>query len=91
MQDPKEILKKLGKGKEDKDETREGEELPTGYPEPLRKYRLFVEGYNISIEEPYFWILHYMRWFHSFSQIDKIPMYSLLLRTLLFLVHLSRD
>ncbi len=72
MQDPKEFLKQIGNKKEDMDETRGGEEIPTGYPEPLNKYRLFVEGYNISIEEPYFWILHYLRWFHSFIHIDKI-------------------
>jgi len=72
VQDPKEILKNIGKGKEDIDETREGEKIATGYPKPLSKYRLFVEGFNISIEEPYFWILHYLRWFHSFAHIDKI-------------------
>ena len=72
MEDPKDILKKIGSGKEDADETREGEKIPTGYPQPLSKYRLFVEGYNISIEEPYFWMLHYLRWFHSFMHIDKI-------------------
>ncbi len=71
MQDPKEILKEISV-KEDFDESRGGEKIPTGYPQPLTKYRLFVEGYNISIEEPYFWILHYLRWFHSFVHIDKI-------------------
>lgn len=72
MQDPKEILRQIDSGKEDMEEPREGEPIPTGYPEPLGRYRLFVEGYNISIEEPYFWILHYLRWFHSFVHIDKI-------------------
>jgi len=73
LQDPKEFLKQIDNGKEDLEEIRTGEEaIPTGYPEPLGKYRLFVEGYNISIEEPYFWILHYLRWFHSFMHIDKI-------------------
>lgn len=76
MQDPKEMLKQIGNGKEDMDYPRtypqEGEAIPTGYPEPLGKYRLFVEGYNISIEEPYFWTLHYLRWFHSFVHVDKI-------------------
>ncbi len=56
----------------DFDETREGEEIATNYPKPINKYKLFVEGYNISIEEPYFWLLHYLRWFHSFQHIDKI-------------------
>ncbi len=72
MEDPKEILNQIGNKKEDIELSRGGEEIPTGYPEPLGKYRLFVEGYNISIEEPYFWILHYLRWFHSFMHIDKI-------------------
>ncbi len=72
MEEPKEMLKKNWSKKEDFDETRAGEKVPTGYPAPLSKYRLFVEGYNISIEEPYFWMLHYLRWFHSFVHIDKI-------------------
>lgn len=73
MEDQNEIIKKLGeKGKEDLDKSRDDQEQPTGYPKPLGKYRLFVEGFNLSIEEPYFWVLHYLRWFHSFVQIDKI-------------------
>ena len=72
MKDPKEFLKQFGDGSEDTDETREGDKISTGYPKPSTKYRLHVEGYNISIEEPYFWILHYLRWFHSFHHIDKI-------------------
>ena len=64
MKDPKEFLKQFGDGSEDTDETRGEEKIATGYPKPLTKYRLHVEGYNISIEEPYFWILHYLRWFH---------------------------
>ncbi len=72
MKDIKEYLKQIGDGKEDMDETRDGKKIPTGYPKPLGKYRLFIEGYNISIEEPYFWLLHYLRWFHSFHHIDKI-------------------
>ncbi|MBU0628370.1 MAG: hypothetical protein KKC75_04215 [Nanoarchaeota archaeon] len=70
MPENDEILKTLGGM--DFDETREGEKIPTGYPKPSAKYRLSVEGYNISIEEPYFWMLHYLRWFHSFMHIDKI-------------------
>ena len=73
MLDPKELLKKIGDGKEDIELSRDGKtKTATGYPKPSGKYRLFVEGYNISIEEPYFWLLHYLRWFHSFIHIDKI-------------------
>ncbi len=44
----------------------------TGYPTPARRYRLHYEGYNISIEEPYFWTLHYLRYYGGFPRIDKI-------------------
>jgi len=46
--------------------------IKTGYPKPARKYRLHYEGYNISIEEPYFWTLHYLRYYGGFPKIDKI-------------------
>ncbi|MBI2138754.1 hypothetical protein HYU13_04145 [Candidatus Woesearchaeota archaeon] len=62
----------IGDGGEDFDEVREGEPIQTTYPKPLAKYRIHVEGYNLSIEEPYFWMLNYLRWFHSFASIDKI-------------------
>src|SRR3990167_7476828 len=46
--------------------------IKTGYPKPARRYRIHYEGYNISIEEPYFWTLHYLRYFGGFPRIDKI-------------------
>src|SRR3989338_6566888 len=46
--------------------------IKTGFPKPLRRYRLHYEGYNISIEEPYFFILHYLRYYSGFPYIDKI-------------------
>lgn len=46
--------------------------IKTGYPAPARRYRAHYEGYNISIEEPYFWTLHYLRYFSGFPRIDKI-------------------
>ncbi len=44
----------------------------TGFPKPARRYRMHYEGYNISIEEPYFWMLHYLRYFSGYSNIIKI-------------------
>ncbi len=44
----------------------------TNYPKPLRAYRLHYEAYNTSIEEPYFWVLHYLRYFGGFDKIHKI-------------------
>ncbi len=49
-----------------------GSFIKTGYPTPTRRYKLHYEGYNISIEEPYFWNLHYLRYFGGFPRIDKI-------------------
>ncbi|MBI3034961.1 hypothetical protein HYY71_01435 [Candidatus Woesearchaeota archaeon] len=49
-----------------------GSFLKTGFPAPARRYRMHYEGYNISIEEPYFWTLHYLRYFGGFPRIDKI-------------------
>ena len=40
-----------------------GSFIKTGYPTPARRYRLHYEGYNISIEEPYFLNFHYLRYF----------------------------
>jgi len=71
-------LIKYGFVKEDnKADSEESEEfrqsvIRTGYPAPVRRYRLHYEGYNISIEEPYFWTLHYLRYFGGFPRIDKI-------------------
>lgn len=49
-----------------------GQYIKTGFPKPARRYRLHYEAYNISIEEPYFYILHYLRYFSGFPHIDKI-------------------
>jgi len=65
-------LKKFGFNDEEIAEQTRQQYVPTGYPKPARRYRLHYEGYNISIEEPYFWILHYLRYFSGFPQIDKI-------------------
>ena len=54
------------------EEARDQPTIPTGYPVPSRRYRLFYEGYNVSIEEPYFWILHSVRYYAAFPFVDKI-------------------
>ena len=64
-------LKKFGFDEEIAEQTR-GQYVKTGYPKPTRRHRLHYEGYNISIEEPYFYILHYMRYYIGFPKIDKI-------------------
>lgn len=67
-----EELAKYGFEMEMSEEGRKAPKVPTGFPAPKRKYRLHIEGYNVSIEEPYFWILHYLRYFAGYTDIDKI-------------------
>ncbi len=67
-----EDMKKYGFEMEMAEEARDRPNIETGYPQPARKYKLFYEGYNISIEEPYFWILHYVRYYGGFPFVDKI-------------------
>jgi len=65
-------LMKFGFKQEELAEQTRGQYVKTGFPMPARRYRLHYEGYNISIEEPYFYILHYLRYFSGFPNIDKI-------------------
>ena len=65
-------LRKFGFEKIERSEEFRQTYIKTGYPEPSRRYRIHYEGYNISIEEPYFWTLHYLRYFGGFPRIDKI-------------------
>jgi hypothetical protein len=68
-----EDFKKYGfEDRETSEEARKEKPVPLDYPKPVGKYRLIVEGFNISIEEPYFWLLDYLRYFHGFAKIDKI-------------------
>ena len=65
-------IKKFGFEEIEESEEFRGSKIKTGYPQPTRRYRLHYEGYNISVEEPYFWTLHYLRYFGGFPRIDKI-------------------
>ena len=65
-------LKKFGFNEEEWAEQTREIFIKTGFPKPARRYRLHYEGYNISIEEPYFFILHYLRYYSGFPYIDKI-------------------
>jgi hypothetical protein len=65
-------LKKYGFNVTEEAEETRGTTLKTGFPKPARRYRVHYEGYNVSIEEPYFWVLHYLRYFAGFPHVDKI-------------------
>ncbi len=44
--------------------------VPTGFPHPKKSYRLSYEVYDLSLEEPYYWILEDMR--QNFETIEKL-------------------
>ncbi len=54
------------------EQERKSEPIFTGYPSPLVRYRMVVESYNMAIEEPYFWVLEYLRNMWGFPYIIKI-------------------
>ena len=64
---------KFGFKQEEMAEQTRGQYIKTGFPVPSRRYRLHYEGYNISIEEPYFYILHYLRYYAGFPTIGTQP------------------
>jgi len=43
----------------------------SGFPKPLKRFRIFWERYDMSIEEPYYWILKYLREDSSYPDIIK--------------------
>jgi len=55
----KEILKEMG-FKEEVWEEFKDQFIPTGYPAPLKRYRITWEAPNLSMEEAYFWCVNYM-------------------------------
>ena len=54
------LLKEFGFTEENR-ETIKGNYGNTGFPEPRKYYQLLYEVYDLSIEEPYFWVLHTMK------------------------------
>ena len=54
------------------EEVRKANPTFTGYVKPLTRYRIVVESFNMAIEEPYFWVLEYLRNMHTFPFILKI-------------------
>lgn len=46
--------------------------LATGFPKPLKRYRLIYEVYDLSIEETYFWILKYLKHDAALPYVEKL-------------------
>lgn len=43
----------------------------TGFPNPLKRYKLVYEVYDLSIEETYFWVLKYLGTDSGFPEVIK--------------------
>ncbi len=63
------LLKEFG-FEEEEAEIISGEYQKTGFPKSLRNCRLLWEVYDLSLEEPYFWLLDYFK--DGFPIIEKI-------------------
>ncbi|MEK6809044.1 MAG: hypothetical protein AABY40_00045 [Nanoarchaeota archaeon] len=63
------LLKEYG-FEEEEAEIIVGEYQKTGFPKSLRNCRLLWEVYDLSLEEPYFWLLDYLK--DAFPIIEKI-------------------
>ncbi|MBI4152048.1 hypothetical protein HY496_03685 [Candidatus Woesearchaeota archaeon] len=55
------LLEKHGFKNEEVAEILKGQFDKTGFPDPVRAYRLLWEVYDLSLEEPYFWILDFIK------------------------------
>ncbi|HIJ10993.1 TPA: hypothetical protein HA278_02955, partial [Candidatus Woesearchaeota archaeon] len=69
-----ELLKEFGFEEEVREilstTTTGGEHDKTGFPKAVKTHRMSLEAYDMSLEEPYFWILDQMR--EGFPIIDKV-------------------
>jgi len=64
------LLKDFGFEEEIWEESK-GAFVPTGFPAPVKKYKLVWEVPNMSIEETYFWVLSHLRDGWGYTNVDK--------------------
>ena len=66
------LLKEFGFEKEEvRESSTKMDWLPTGYPDPIKSYELVWEVYDLSLEEPYFWVVDNMReYLHYVEKIE---------------------
>jgi hypothetical protein len=48
----------------------DGQFLPTGFPKSEKRYNLRYEVGDLSVEEPYYWVLDMLK--HSYPLVEKI-------------------
>jgi hypothetical protein len=64
------LLKEFEFEDEEVTEILAGQHGKTGFPKPIKSYKLFYEVSELSLEEPYFWVLDMMK--TSFPMVDKL-------------------
>jgi len=65
-----EILKKYGFEQEIWEEAKD-QYVKTHFPQPIKRYRIIWEVFNMSMEESYYWTLDYIRQDLGFSKVYK--------------------
>src|SRR3989338_10685648 len=65
-----ELLKEFKFEKEEEIDVIKQQYDKTGFPEPLKSYKLSLEVFDLSLEEPYFWILDALK--ESFTIVEKL-------------------
>jgi len=48
------------------------EYVPTGYPEPTKRYHVMYETFSLSIEEVYFWLIDHIRYDQAWTRAYKV-------------------
>lgn len=43
-----------------------------GFPKPTKRFKVSLENFGLSVEEPYFWMLDHLRETWNFTQIEKM-------------------
>jgi len=67
-------IEKLAKDEHADEETSEEAKdqfVTTGFPMPVKRWRIIWEVYNMNMEESYFWVLHYLRRDMGYHDIIK--------------------
>src|SRR3989344_7184332 len=68
----KDKLKKYHFDSPEYDEERNEQWIYTDYPQPIKRYRVDYERYDLSLEESYFWVLNFLKVDAAFSRIYKL-------------------
>jgi len=65
-----ELLKRFGFKQEIFEEYKD-QYTPTPFPQPIKRFRIVWEMYNMSMEEAYFWVLRYVQDDWGFNKVIK--------------------